>query len=100
MPGAPRGQKRVLDLLGLELQTVVRCHVVLGRTVSALNPELSLQPLGTVYKLLECLWAQPAMMDPLFASVVIVSENMVLFYYSSGMTFFFFFFFFWRNQSL
>ena len=30
MPGACKGQEMALDALGLELQIVVNCHVILG----------------------------------------------------------------------
>lgn len=50
-PGAQGGQKAALDLLDLELQKVVSCHVgaenwtrVLCRAASPLTTELSLQP--------------------------------------------------------
>lgn len=35
MPGVQRGQKRVWDLLGLELQTAVRFHVGAGNQIES-----------------------------------------------------------------
>lgn len=76
MPGAPqRSEEGVGSPRTGVTDNVVRCHVVLGRTVSVLNPELSVQPLGTVFKLLECLQAQPAMKVPSFASVLIAQNT-------------------------
>jgi hypothetical protein len=48
MPGSHGGQKRALDPLGLELQTVMNCHVGAGNfpgsSAGVVSSESSLQP--------------------------------------------------------
>jgi hypothetical protein len=49
--GAQGGQKRILDLLRLELQMVVSCHIGAGnQTGVLLSTETSLQPLKSKKK--------------------------------------------------